>query len=198
MHHSEFKWCVVLLLMHATDSTPDNTTRPMPDVYFVIQKTGRICDNPSKHRFVDGGSHPLQTHPTQGVWRHAPSNSRTTRTVMFWRRTSPTQYLWRLSVPQHIYLECLVAFYWTGQWFAHVPMQTFKFVFAINVNALGVLQRALRFFHWNNATPDILNLQLPFSYKTVGGCSQSWRRINQRYSIHIRLAMFRVHATARL
>ena len=45
MHHSKFKGCVVLLPMHATDSTPDNTTGAMLDAYSVIQKTGSISDN---------------------------------------------------------------------------------------------------------------------------------------------------------
>ena len=45
MHHSKFKGCIELLPMHATDSTPDNTTGAMLDAYSVIQKTGSISDN---------------------------------------------------------------------------------------------------------------------------------------------------------
>ena len=45
MHHSEFKGCVVLLPMYATDSTPHNTTGAMLDAYSVIVKTRSIRDN---------------------------------------------------------------------------------------------------------------------------------------------------------
>ncbi len=85
--------CVVVhfLPIHATNSTPDNITRAMPDANAVIQKTGNISDKPPKqiHFYIllIRAVTPSRHTPPQGVWRRASSNSRTARTVMFWRCT---------------------------------------------------------------------------------------------------------------